>query len=114
MYEKHGLMSKISNPVVLAYLRGNHSESHTRLIERALRKKLGITMEEKKTESKPRKRENYRSNSTPVKVLDPVLVDYLITQRKVHGASHRYTIENAILEMIAGEQKNERNSSKRD
>lgn len=114
MYEKHGLMSKISNPVVLAYLRGNHGESHTRLIERALRKKLGIPVEEKKTESKSRQKESYRSDTTPVKVLDPVLVDYLITQRKVHGVSHRYTIENAILEMIAGEQNNERNSCKRD
>ena len=42
MYEKHGLMSKISNPLVLAYLRRHHEASNTLLIENALRKKLGI------------------------------------------------------------------------
>lgn len=33
MYEKHGLMSKISNPLVLAYLRNHKGESYTRQIE---------------------------------------------------------------------------------
>ena len=104
MYEKHGLMSKISNPLVLAYLRGNQGESHTRLIENALRKKLGIPQVEAETENRRRKKETDCRNSVPVKVIDRELVNYLITQRKVHGISHRHTIENAILETIAGEQ----------
>lgn len=102
MYEKHGLMSKISNPLVLSYLR-NQSESNTRIIERALRKKLGIQIDPECCESRGRKKDVDSRNKIPVKVVDPMLVKYLISQRKIHGVSHRYTIENAILEMIAVE-----------
>lgn len=105
MYEKHGLMSKISNPLVLAYLRGNQAESNTRLIESALRKKLGIPRFEHSGSVRGRKKEIDCRNTIPVKVVDPTLVNYLVTQRKVHGISHRYSIENAILEMIAEESK---------
>ena len=52
MYEKHGLMSKIRNPLVLAYLRSNE-ESNTKLIENALWEKLGLS--QKKEESKCRR-----------------------------------------------------------
>ena len=114
MYEKHGLMSKIRNPLVLAYLRSNE-ESNTKLIENALWEKLGLS--QKKEESKKYVRGRKKSpdcrNAVPVKVVDPALVDYLITQRKVLGISHRYTIENAILEKLSNiGGKSERNSCK--
>ena len=99
MYEKHGLMSKLSNPDVLRYLRSN-KHSHTRLIENALRISLG-----KPTVAYPvkthglKKKEDCR-NVLPVKVVDPELVSYLITQRKEFGINHRHTIEKAILNVI--------------
>lgn len=105
MYEKHGLMSKIRNPLVLAYLRDHNGKSYTSQIESALWKKLGKIPKEKECENRGRKKISDCRNCVPVKVIDPELVDYLISQRTVCGISHRHTIENAILEVIAGEAK---------
>lgn len=103
MYEKHGLMSKISNPLVLAYLRNHKGKSYTNQIESALWKKLGKVPKEQESKNRGRKKISDCRNVVPVKVIDPELVDYLISQRTVLGISHRHTIENAILELIAGE-----------
>ena len=105
MYEKHGLMSKLSNPLVLAYLRRHREASHTRLIEIALRKKLGLAPKEYGPEKRGREKVSDCRNSLPVKVTDPQLIDHLITQRKVFGICHRHTIENAVLEAILEEEK---------
>lgn len=101
MYEKHGLMSKISNPLVLAYLRKHNEASNMLLIENALRKKLGIPLVSPGRERSGRRKDEDCRNTIPVKVVDPRLVDHLITQRRVHGVSHRHTIESAVLEIIA-------------
>lgn len=96
-----GLMSQLKNPVVIDYLRRNHQVSHTWLIENALRKKLG--MEQRPYSQCNRGRTNPaedRRKLLPIKVLDPQLVNHIITQRKVYGISHRYTIESAVLAMI--------------
>lgn len=105
MYEKHGLMSKLSNPVVLAYLRKHHEASHTRLIEIALRRKLGLAPKKYGPEKRGRVKVETCSNSLPVKIVDQQLINHLITQRRVHGISHRYTIESAVLEVILEEEK---------
>ena len=105
MYEKHGLMSKLSNPVVLSYLRRHHEASHTRLIEIALRKKLGLPQKEYGPENRGRVKVEDCRNVLPVKVVDRELVDHLIAQRRVYGISHRHTIENAVLEMVLEEGK---------
>ena len=104
MYEKHGLMSKISNPLVLAYLRG-HDGSNTLLVENALRKKLGLPLAVRTPRHIGRNKKTDCRNAVPVKVTDPRLVDHLVSQRKLHGISHRYTIESAVLEAIVEEGK---------
>lgn len=105
MYEKHGLMSKISNPLVLAYLRKHREASNTLLIENALRKKLGIPPVRVGNGRQGRNKNVRCRNLTPVKVTDPALIDHLITQRRVSGISHRHTIESAVLELILEEEK---------
>ena len=104
MYEKHGLMSKISNPLVLSYLRKHREASNTLLIENALRKKLGIPPVSGNGRQGRNKNVRCR-NLTPVKVTDPTLIDHLITQRRVSGISHRHTIESAVLEVILEDEK---------
>lgn len=104
MYEKHGLMSKISNPLVLAYLRKHHEMSNTLLIENALRRKLGMPPAVVK-ERRGRAKKDGSLNVMPVKVTDPALVDHLISQRKVYGISHRHTIESAVLAVILEDEK---------
>ena len=103
MYEKHGLMSKLSNPMVLAYLRKNENRTHSDLIENALRKKLGKPEKQHPPKTRGNKKETDCRNVIPVKVSDPELIDYIITQKQVHGISYRHTIESAILEIIAEE-----------
>ena len=75
MYEREGLMSKLSNPMVLAYLRRHNDRSNTDLIESALRKVLGLPPKE----YAPRIRGNNKMvdcrNVLPVKVSDPKLID---------------------------------------
>ena len=103
MYEKYGLMSQISNPLVIGYLR-NHVDNNTLLVENALRRTLGLPI----VENVPSK------TRMAVKVTDPRLVDYLVSQRKLHGISHRHTIESAILKLIVEEGKgNERDPEPR-
>ena len=101
MYEKEGLMSKLSNPMVLAYLRRHNDRSNTDLIESALRKVLGLPPKE----YAPRIRGNNKMvdcrNVLPVKVSDPKLIDHLVAQKRLWGISHRHTIENAILKVIS-------------
>lgn len=103
MYEKHGLMSKLSNPMVLAYLRKNENRTHSDLIENALLKKLGKSEKQHPPKTRGNKKETDCRNVIPVKVSDPELIDYIIAQKQVHGISYRYTIESAILEIIAEE-----------
>lgn len=105
MYEKHGLMSRLSNPVVLAWLRKHTEASHTQLIENALRRKLGLALRECKPEKRGRSKIAECRNDLPVKVKDPQLVDHLITQRRVYGVSHRHTIESAVLDMVLAEER---------
>ena len=105
MYEKHGLMSKIGNPLVLAYLRKHLEASNTLLIENALRKKIGIPIVPVGDGRTGRNKNVDCHNLTPVKVTDQTLIDHLITQRRVSGISYRHTIESAVLEVILEEEK---------
>ena len=103
MYEKNGLMSKLRDPMVLAYLRKNSTRTHSDLVESALRKKLGMPQKE----HAPKTRGNHKfidcRNVVPVKVSDPVLIDHIVAQKQLKGISHRHTIESAILKVIAEE-----------
>lgn len=99
MYEEHGLMSKLTNPQVLQYLRENQDKSNLELVENALRHKLGIPPKSY------RKRRIFHKdidcqNATPVKVFDPDLIEHITSQRHKYGISHRFTIEQAILNVI--------------
>ena len=106
MYEKHGLMAKISNPLVIAYLRKHPESSTTLLIENALRKKLGVPLVPPgDRRGAGRGKSGDCRNDMPVKVTDQALVNHLITQRKVYGVSHRHTIESAVLAVILEDEK---------
>lgn len=103
MYEKNGLMSKLSNPMVLAYLRRNNDRTHTDLIESALRKQLGLPAKEYSPKGKGNNKVVDCRNVLPVKVRDQDLIDYIIAQKQICGISHRHTIESAIMAVIAEE-----------
>ena len=107
MYEKHGLMSKLTNPEVLAYLRRHRETSHTRLIEAALRKHLGLEPKKYGAEHRGRHKVLACVNALPVKVRDPYLVNYLVTNRRENGVCHRHVLEKAILAMVGEEAQGE-------
>ena len=99
MYERHGLMSKLTNPQVLEYLRENRDKTNLELVENALRAKLGIPPKNYRRKQWSRKNIDCH-NATPVKVCDPDLIEHIQSQRKKYGISHRFTIESAILNVM--------------
>lgn len=102
MYEKSGLMVRITNPEVLAYLRTNADVTNKQLVEEALREKVGL----------PPKTYNYRQtrkkipeclNGLPVKIGDQNLIDYIVFQHQRYGILQKFIVENAILEKMERE-----------
>ncbi len=96
MYEKHGLMSKLTDEKVLAYLRSKSDESHTQIVESALCRKLGIPPKNYHGGKGRKKSANCRK-SLPVKVTSSDLIDHIISQKRLYGICYRHTIESAIL-----------------
>lgn len=100
MYEKHGLMVKITNKEVLRFLR-SHKETNVQLIERALCKVKGIEPRVFKSISKKPKKGGCE-NCLPIKISHAPLVQYVIEQKKLHGVCYRHTVESAMLNYIRG------------
>lgn len=112
MYEKYGLMVKITNPDVLAYLRQNTSIPNQQLVEDALREMLNLPIPRRK----PRRRTYVKAtlknmNAAPVKISDQFLVDYLVNQKKCYGIMQRHTVETAILRVIERQKNNVKQTS---
>ncbi|MDD3165298.1 MAG: hypothetical protein PHS97_05525 [Oscillospiraceae bacterium] len=105
MYYKDGLMVKITNPVVLAYLRTKTGATHTEVVENALCGKLGIPLKPHAPKLRGKRKKADCRNVVPIKVLDRELIDYVICQKKVYGICHRHTVEEAILRAIINEDK---------
>ena len=103
MYEKDGLMVKIRNPIVLAYLRRNNSRTHTDLCESALRKKLRMKPKVCAVKTRGNDKISDCRNVLPVKVRDIALINHIVSQKQLCGVSHRHTLESAILAVIAEE-----------
>ncbi len=103
MYEKHGLMSKITNQEVLRYLRSLPNKTHTEIAETALCRKLGLPPKKyhPKTDSGRKKDPDCR-NGLPIKISDQRLVDHVVSQKKQYGILYRHTIESAILNVAQG------------
>lgn len=105
MYEKHGLMVRITNPDVIAYLRNNPDTPNKQLIETALREKIGIPPKVYSPYCGRKKMSNC-GNAFPVKISDQDLVDYIIFQNQRYGILQKFIVENAVLEKMERE-KNE-------
>lgn len=101
MYEQ-GLMVKITNPEVLAFIRADKAdESNTRVVETALCRKLGIPPRSYGVYAKKlgkRKSTDCR-RAVPVKISDPGLIEHVMMQKRVYGICHRHTVESAVLSM---------------
>lgn len=106
MYEKHGLMVKITNPEVIAYLRNNPDTPNKQLIEAALREKIGIPPKVYQPHH-GRKKVPDCINVFPVKIKDRDLVEYILFQREKFGILQKHTVESAVLQKMERE-KNER------
>lgn len=98
MYEKHGLMSKITNPEALEFLRSKPMESHTQIVETALCLKLGIPTEANPPKTGHSKKADCR-NAVPIKITNQGLIDHVISQKRNFGICYRHTIESALLGM---------------
>lgn len=94
---KQGLMVKIRNVDVIKYIRGIENKSVVEIVENALRKKVGLP---EKTDYRlsVRSKNKANVNAFPVKISDRKLIEYLVMLRKNHGITHRFWVENAILE----------------
>lgn len=106
MYEKSGLMVKITNKDVLTYLRNNPDVTNKELIEVALREKIGLPPK-KYSYHMTRKKIPDCANSFPVKIGDQDLIDYIVFQNKRYGILQKFIVESAVLEKMERE-KNER------
>ena len=100
MYEKHGLMVKLTNPAVLAHLRLHRNETNTSVVERALRDMLGIPPVQKRTYNGKPKTVPENDYPLPVKISDQHLIDYITGQRKNFGVPHCFTVQTAVLRYI--------------
>lgn len=101
MYEKFGLMVKVSNPDVIAYLRQHQEQSNTLLIENALREKLGIPPKVYSNALRGRKKNSPDcANRIPVKISDKDLIEHILRQKKNYGICQRHTVESAVLSTI--------------
>ena len=100
MYEKNGLMVKITNPAVLAHLRRHRNETNTSVIERALRDQLNIPPAPPKKHNGRPKTVPENDYPLPVKISDQHLIDYITGQRKNFGVYHAFTVEAAVLRYI--------------
>lgn len=103
MYEKNGLMVKVSNPMVLAYLRSSEGKTHTDLVESALLQKMGLPPKQEAAMKRGGLKKKDCRNVVPVKIRDRKIIDFIIYMKVVHGVSHRHTVESAILALIAEE-----------
>ena len=98
MYEKYGLMVKVTNPDVIQYLRSNPEETNKSLIEAALRDMLGIPPQPPQIRFKGKgKALPDNVNSIPVKISDQYLIDYICQQKQRFGVCQRHTVETAVL-----------------
>lgn len=99
MYEQHGLMVKITNPAVLAYMRSK-DESHTQIAETALCSKLGIPPKNYSPKKQGKSKSRDCRRAVPVKISDIGLIEHIITQKRTCGISYRHTVESAVLKEI--------------
>jgi len=106
MYEKNGLMSKITNAEVLEYLRSIPDKTNVELVEDALCEKLGLPPKIKRhcdssgvVKIPGKKKIPDCRNGFPVKVSDQRLIDHIISQKRNYGILYRHTIESAIINM---------------
>jgi hypothetical protein len=97
VYEKYGLMVKVTNPEVIHYLRTNPGETNKSLIEAALRDMLGIPPQPAQRRHRGRKAFPENANAIPVKIADQYLVDHICNQKKNYGICQRHTVESAVL-----------------
>ena len=100
MYEKHGLMVKITNPSVLAHLRRHRDETNTSVVERALREMLNIPPAPVKKYNGRPKTVPENDYPLPVKISDQYLIDYITGQRKNFGVNYSFTVTAAVLRYI--------------
>lgn len=97
MYEKYGLMVKITNPKVLAYLRKHKEQTNVSLIEKALRDMLNIPYIREASTRGRKKALPDNCNAMPVKISDQYLIDHVCRQKKEFGICQRHTVETAVL-----------------
>jgi hypothetical protein len=98
VYEKHGLMVKITNPKVLAYLRKHEDQTNVSLIEQAFCDMLNIPEVYREPKPKGRKKATAdNANAMPVKISNQFLIDYICNQKKTFGICQRHTVETALL-----------------
>ena len=103
MYEKSGLMVRITNPKVLAYLRNNAEITNKQLIEEALREKVGLPPKNYDNLRPTRKKIPDCLNGLPVKISDQDIIDFILFQNKRYGILQKFIVENAILEKMERE-----------
>jgi len=105
MYEKNGLMVKLTNPRCIEYIRGKGEETNSSIVESALLRKFGLPEKEKRScASRQGRKKNPETitGSFPVKITDQRIIDSILTLRK-NGVIQRHTVESALLEMIEKE-----------
>lgn len=100
MYEKHGLMVKVTNPEVISYLRSNPEITNSSLIEAALRDMLCIPPIPLQQNKRKGKSIPENVNDMPVKISDLDLIEYILGQKKKYGICQRHTVETAVLRYI--------------
>jgi hypothetical protein len=98
--KKNDLWVKLSDPDVISYVR-RQDESCTTVVERAMRRKLGLKALNKE-KGRIRKKDPRNLSGFPVRINDPRLVSHIVGQRK-KGVIHRYTVENAVREAFKAE-----------
>ena len=107
MYEKNGLMVKLTNPRCIEYIRGRGEDTNSSIVEAALLRKFGFPEKEKKrTYASRRGRKKTPGVSTkafPVKITDRRIIDEILRLRE-HGVIQRHTVESALLDMIKKEE----------
>lgn len=90
---------QIKHPTCVKYL-CDSSLTNTEAAERALCRRLGITVRKFRNSRSTKRRSVTGNTIIPVKIADPRLVDFVIFQKQRCGISHRHTVESALLDVI--------------
>lgn len=103
MYEKNGLMVKLTDPRCIEYVRRG-AEPSSRVVESALLRKLGLEARTKRVCRRRHKKKHANVSSFPVKIMDERVINHILEQRS-RGVVHRYTVERALLDVIEKSEK---------